>query len=189
MRLIRLITILLTMLALTGCASFVSSASGKLADNLSNAILNQDDLETVEAGMPSYLLLVDSLIEGDPQNENLLLAGSKLYGAYGATFIKEPERAKRLARKARDYSDRALCVHDVHLCNVMDKPYDDFVAAIGTLKVGDVPLLYASGTAWAGWIQANSGDWNAIANLPKVKTLMTRAVELDETYNHGEGHV
>jgi hypothetical protein len=189
MRLIRLITILLTMLAVTGCASFVSSASSKFADNLSNAILNQDDPETVEAGMPSYLLLTDSLIEGDPQNENMLLAGSKLYGAYAAAFIKEPERAKRLARKARDYSDRALCVHDVHLCNVMEKPFDDFAAAIATLKAGDVPLLYVSGTAWAGWIQANSSDWNAIASLPKVKALMTRSVELDETYNHGEGHV
>ena len=189
MRLIRLLSILLPLLALTGCASLASSATSKLANNLSSAILNQDDPETVEAGMPSYLLLTDSLIEGDPQNGDLLLAGSKLYGAYAAAFVKEPERAKRLARKARAYSDRALCAHDVHLCNVMEKPYDEFTAAIAPLKTGDVPLLYASGTAWAGWIQANSNDWNAIASLPKVKALITRAVELDETYSHGEGHL
>ncbi|MFZ2163694.1 MAG: TRAP transporter TatT component family protein [Sideroxyarcus sp.] len=189
MRLLRLLPILLTLLAVTGCASIASSATSKLADNLSSAILNQDDPETVQAGMPSYLLLVDSLIEGDPQNESMLLSGSKLYGAYAAAFIKEPERAKRLARKARDYSDRALCAHDAKLCNVLEKPYEEFAAAIATLKVGDVPLLYTSGTAWAGWIQANSGDWNAIASLPKVKALMTRAVELDETYSHGEGHL
>ncbi len=189
MRLIRLFPILLTMLALTGCASFATSATSKLANNLSSAILNQNDPETVEAGMPSYLLFVDSLIEGDPHNENYLLAGSKLYGAYASAFIKEPERAKRLSRKARDYSDRALCAHDVKLCNLLERPYDDFAAAIATLKMDDVPLLYASGTAWAGWIQANSGDWNAIASLAKVKALMTRVVELDETYNHGEAHL
>lgn len=189
MRLIRLLPALLTLLALSGCASFATSATSKLANNLSSAILNQDDPETVEAGMPSYLLLVDSLIEGDPQNENLLLAGSKLYGAYAAAFIKEPERAKRLARKARDYSDRALCAHAAALCNVLERPYDEFAAAIATLKVEDVPLLYTSGAAWAGWIQANSSDWNAIASLAKVKALMTRVVELDETYNHGEGHL
>jgi hypothetical protein len=189
MRLIRLFPIMLVLLALAGCASLASSATSKLANNLSSAILNQDDPETVEAGMPSYLLLVDSLVEGDPKNENILLAGSKLYGAYSAAFIKEPERAKRLARKARDYSDRALCAHDVKLCNVLEKPFDDFAAAIATLKVDDVPLLYASGSAWAGWIQANSSDWNAIASLPKVKALMTRVVELDETYSHGEGHL
>jgi len=189
MRLIRLLPALLTLLALTGCASLASSATSKLADNLASAILNQDDPETVQAGMPSYLLLSDSLIEGDPQNENTLLAGSKLYGAYAAAFVKEPERAKRLARKARDYSDRALCAHEAKLCNVLEKPYEEFAAAIATLKVGDVPLLYTSGTAWAGWIQANSSDWNAIASLPKVKALMTRVVELDETYSHGEGHL
>jgi len=189
MRLIRLFPVLLTLLALTGCASLAASATSKLANNLSSAILNQDDPETVEAGMPSYLLLVDSLIEGDPQNENMLLAGSKLYGAYAAAFIKEPERARRLARKARDYSDRALCARDVKLCNLLDKPYDEFAAAVATLKAGDVPLMYASGAAWAGWIQANSGDWNAIANLAKVKALMTRVVELDETYSHGEAHL
>jgi hypothetical protein len=189
MRLLRLLPAMLIWLALTGCASLASSATSKLANNLSSAILNQDDPETVEAGMPSYLLLIDSLIEGDPQNENMLLAGSKLYGAYAAAFIKEPERARRLARKARDYSDRALCAHDVKLCNVLEKPYDDFASAIATLKAGDVPLLYASGSAWAGWIQANSSDWNAIATLPKVKALMTRVVELDEAYSHGEGHL
>lgn len=189
MRLTRILPALFALLALSGCASLVSSATGKLADNLSSAILNQDDPETVKAGMPSYLLLVDSLIEGDPQNENMLLEGSKLYGAYAAAFVKEPERAKRLARKARDYSNRAFCAHDAKLCNIMEKPYDEFAVAIASLKVDEVPLLYTCGTAWAGWIQANSSDWNAIASLPKVKAIMTRAVALDETYSHGEGHL
>jgi hypothetical protein len=186
---IRLFTALLALLALTGCASIASSASSKLANNLSSAILNQDDPETVRDGMPSYLLLIDSLIEGDPKNENMLLAGSKLYGAYAAAFVKEPERAKRLAHKARAYSDRALCAHDTKLCNVLEKPYAEFAAAIATLKKEDVPLLYTSGTAWAGWIQANSSDWNAIANLAKVKAAMMHSVELDEKYSHGEGHL
>lgn len=180
---------MLTLAALTGCASLVASTTGKLANNLSNAILNQDDPETVEAGMPAYLVMVDSLIEGDPQSENMLLAGSKLYGAYAAAFVKEPERAKRLARKARDYSDRALCAHDKKLCSLVEKPFEEFVAAINKLKADDVALLYVSGAAQAGWIQANTGDWNAIANLPKVKALMTRVVELNESYSHGEAHL
>jgi TRAP transporter T-component len=189
MRLIRLLPVLLALLSMSGCASFITSASSRFADNLSSAVLNQDDPETVKAGMPSYLLLVDSFIAGDPKNENILLAGSKLYGAYAAAFVKDPERAKRLALKARDYSDRALCAHDANLCGVLARPYDDFVAVIGKLKVGDVPLLYASAAAWAGWIQANSSDWNAIATLPKVKAMMARVVELDETYSHGEAHL
>lgn len=189
MHLLRPCMALLALLALNGCASLASSATGRLADNLSGAILNQDDPETVQAGMPSYLLLVDSLIEGDPQNENMLLAGSKLYGAYAAAFVKEPERARRLAKRARGYADRALCAHDAKLCDLLGKPYDSFTAAIAGLKKEEVPLLYAGAASWAGWIQANSSDWNAIADLAKVKAAMARSVELDESYSHGEGHL
>lgn len=188
MRFIRL-SFFLTLFFMAGCSTVVTSASSRFANNLSNAMINDDDPETVEAGMASYLLLIDSLIEGDPQNESLLLAGSKLYGAYTSAFVKESDRAKRLARKARDYTDRALCAHNSRLCNLLEQPYEEFIAAISTLKNDDVSLLYTSGTVWAGWIQANSNDWNAIANLAKVKAMMSHVVELDETYSHGEGHL
>jgi len=189
MHLFRLLPALLVFSALAGCASFATSASSRLAGNLSAAILNQDDPETVQEGMPSYLLLIDSLVNGDPQDESLLLAGSRLYGAFASAFVKDPERAMRLTRKARDYSDRALCVHDARLCNLLERPFGDFAATVGTSRMNDVAVLYASGAAWAGWIRANSGDWNAIASLAKVQVVMARVVELDETYSHGEAHL
>jgi hypothetical protein len=182
-------TVLLMLLLLTGCSSLVSSATSRFATNLSNAFTNNDDLETVESGTAAYLLLIDSLIEGAPANENLLLAGSKLYGAYSTVFVTDNERAKRLSKKARAYSDRALCVHDAKLCNLLEKPFADFSAIIRTFKVDEVPLLFTSGAAWASWMQANSSDWDAVANLSKVQATMERAVELDETYSHGQGHV
>ena len=189
MCLIRMLLVLLALSALAGCANFAASATNRLAGNLSAAVLNEDDPETVEAGMPAYLLLVDSLIAGDPENENLLMSGSKLYGSYASAFVTVPERAKRLTYKARIYGDRALCVHSAQLCKLLERPYGDFAAAISSLKVADVPVLYASGAAWAGWIQVNSSDWNAIADLAKVKAMMARVVELDETYEHGEAHL
>lgn len=189
MPVIRLLPVLLALSTLGGCASLASSATNKLANNLSTAILNQDDPETVEQGMPSYLLMIDGLIEGDPHNENLLVAGSKLYGSYAGAFVKEAERARRLSGKAREYGERALCAHDSRLCRLWDQPYEEFVRALGTLKADDVPVLFASATAQAAWIQANSSDWNAIASLPKVKAAMARVVELDEGYEHGEAHV
>lgn len=181
--------LLLSLLVLAGCASLASSAGSRMADNLSGAMLNQDDPETVEAGMPSYLLLIDSLIDGDPQSENLLLAGSRLYGSYAAAFTRDPERARRLARKAREYADRALCAHNARLCGILERPFEEFAAAVAALGAGEVPLLFTAGSAWATWIQANSGDWNAIASLPKVKALMTRVAALDETYDHGRAHL
>jgi hypothetical protein len=53
-----------------------------MADNLTLAILNQNDLETVRVGAPAYLLMLDSFIQGDPENTDMLLAGAKLYSSY-----------------------------------------------------------------------------------------------------------
>ena len=57
---------------LSGCASIISSAATNLSKNLSSAILNQDDPELVRAGAPSYLLLLDSFVEGSPDDPAIL---------------------------------------------------------------------------------------------------------------------
>ena len=43
---------------LAGCSHLVSKAANSFGDNLSSAMLNQDDPELVRAGMPSYILLI-----------------------------------------------------------------------------------------------------------------------------------
>ncbi len=188
-RISRLIAVLLALLTLGGCASLASSAADRLAGNISTAIENENDPETVQAGLPSYLLMVDGMIQGDQKNEHLLMTGSKLYGAYAGAFVKDPERARRLALKAREYADRALCAHNARLCGVWERPFDDFSRAIGGLGAADVPVLFASAAAWAGWIQANSSDWNALASLAKVQAVMSRVAAVDEGYEHGEVHL
>ena len=43
-----------------------------MADNLSVAVLNQNDPETVRDGAPAYLLLLDSFLEGSPDDPDLI---------------------------------------------------------------------------------------------------------------------
>lgn len=189
LRFAKWLPVLLMLPALSGCGTLAASATNRLANNLSGAILDQDDPETVEAGAPAYLLMIDSLIEGDPNNEDMLVAGSRLYGAYATAFVKDAGRSKRLSNRAREYGDRALCVRRASLCKLMDRPYAEFATELASSQAGDVPALYAGAAAWAGWIQANSSDWSAIANLAKVKAVMARVVELNEGYDHGEAHL
>ena len=68
----------------------MASTTTRLADNLSAAVLNQNDPETVRQGAPAYLLLVDSLIEGDPENSAMLQTGARLYVAYATAFVEDP---------------------------------------------------------------------------------------------------
>lgn len=177
------------LLALTGCASVMTSATGQLASDLSTAILDQNDPETVEAGAPAYLLLIDGLIRDNPKSESLLLSGSRLYAAYAGVFVKDGARAQRLTAKARDYAERAICLHKAKLCGLGTLTFDDYRTAIAGPEKDDVPTLYALAAAWAGWIQARNQDWNAIADIPRVRMAMERVVALDETYDHGSAHL
>jgi hypothetical protein len=71
----------------SACTSIVSNVTENLANNLAIAIMNQDDPELVRNGAPAYLLLLDSLIEGDPENPVILSAAANLYASYGSIFV------------------------------------------------------------------------------------------------------
>lgn len=180
---------LLAACAMCACGSVVRRATNQFADNLTGAILDSDDPGTVRDGVPAYLLLIDGIIESDPQNAEALLAGSKLYGAYAGGFVDDATRAKRLANRAYDYGRRALCVNEKDLCAALDAPFETFAAALAKTGSGAVPALYGFASAWAGRIQLNTSDWNAIADLPKLQALLLRIVALDPTYDNGGAYL
>ena len=174
---------------LASCSGMVTSATTRLGENISSAILSQDDPATVKQGAPAYLLLIDGLIRDDPDNVQLLLLGAKLYSTYAGAFVDDPERAKRLTTHARAYATHALCQQNPHLCPLLARPYAEFRRGLTALTVSDVPALYTWAASWASWIQAHKEDWNAVAELPKVEAAMERIIELDETFEEGGPHL
>ena len=166
-----------------GCASLMSSAASGLADNLSSAMLNQDDPETVRDGAPSYLLLLDSFIEGSPDDPALLAAGASLYASYGAVFAGSPERAARLTSRARDYGLRGMCESYQGACEWRSANYDDFVASLDGVRSKHAKNLYAYGFAMLAYLRTHSSDWNALAELPQVEALFNHYMSIsgDET--------
>ncbi len=181
-----LILLLSSSQLLTGC---VSMLAGGMADNLSNAMLNQDDPETVKSGMAAYLILIDSLIANSPDDTDLLMSGSRLYGAYGGSLVTNPERKKRLSAKALNYAERAFCPKNPTICEHRKGDFSKFIAAATTLDEGDKESLYTFATAWAGWIQARTEDWEAIAELPKAEHLLQRLVEIDPATEAGRAQL
>lgn len=174
---------------LTACGSVVHRATRQFADNLTTAILNQDDPATVHDGVPSYLLLVDGIIDSDPNSADALLAGAKLYGAYAGGFVDNPVRAQHMAERAYGYAKRALCLREKELCQALDAPFDAFQIALDKSNRGDVETIYGFASAWAGRIQVNTGDWNAIADLPKLQALLMRLVSIDPQYDNGGAYL
>lgn len=181
--------ILLCALMLSGCSLFLSSATVDMTENLSYAILNNNDLATVESGAPAYLLMIDSQLHADPNNEVLLRSAATIYTAYTDVFVKDKDRAKKLTNKALQYALHSICVHRSNTCSLRQLNFQKFKDIISESNAKDVPVLFALGSTWAVWIQAHSEDWNAIAEISRVEVLMQRVVELDEFYQNGAAHL
>lgn len=186
----RLVSALLILPLLVGCAGLVSRAGSRFADNLGAAIADADDPATIRDGLPAYLLALDGMLRSDPEDAGMLLAAARLNGAYAGNFVGEDnERAKRLSAKALDYAKRATCLEDQPLCAAVDGDVETFNARVETVSTQRVPLLYGLASAWAGYLQAHRDDWNAIADLPKVEALLRRTVELDPDHDDGLPYV
>ncbi len=167
-------------LLLTGCAALGGAAAGRFADGLTGAILDADDPDLVREGTPAYLILLDAMVNGDPGNPRYLGAAAQLYSAYGIAFVTDQERAQRLTTRAREYGARALCAADRHGCGLDDLDYAAFVAAVDSIGRRDGDALYSYCVASLAHIRAHSGDWRAIAALPKIEYALQRLLVFDD---------
>ncbi|MDP2228486.1 MAG: TRAP transporter TatT component family protein [Moraxellaceae bacterium] len=174
---------------LGGCGALAEKAGTRFANNLSAAMLEHDDPEMVAAATPSYLLLLDALVRQSPDSVAFRQAAATLNSAYAGAFVKDPLRGALITDKALSYSLEAMCLADKSLCGLRKQPIEEFNRLLAARSKADVPLLYTTGAAWAGWIQTHSDDWNAVADLPRVEALMQRVIALDERYQEGSAHL
>jgi len=172
----------------SGCASLASSAASGMAENLSAAVLNQTDPETVRDGAPAYMLLLDSFVESDPDDPELLIAAANLYASYGSVFVDDPDRARRLTRRARKYSARALCLVYVESCRWPEMSFAAFEASLAGLDRRHAEAVYSYSVASLAWIRAHSDDWDALAELPQMDALLSRYLDIGGNEMRGNAY-
>lgn len=178
----RMISLCFLIVLLAGCATM------RLPENLSGAILNSDDLQTVEDGLPSYLLMIDALVTTYPKNQGIKLTAADLNSAYAGIFISEEQgsRRQRMSAKALDYALSAFCTYDKAACGLREVEPSLLPETLANWdREKDLPYLYTLGTAWAGYIEANSDDWLAVAELGKAEAVLEQTVRVDPTYERG----
>ena len=176
----RLSLALLAAVATAGCSGLVSSAASGFADNLALAVVNQPDPELVRDGIPSYLLLLDSLIEGDPDNPELLGAAAEMYSAYGSVFVDVPERAQRLTRRARAYGSQSICLSYDPACAWKGADYESFEASLLGTESRHADALYSYALSSLAYVRAHSDDWDALAELPHMEAMLKRLLIIDD---------
>ena len=180
--------ILLTGLATSGCSTLVSRAADSFGTNLTSAILNQDDPEIVRDGMPSYILLMDSFVQGSPDDPAMLSAAANLYASYGAVFVDDEIRASRLTSRARDYALRAMCSTYAASCAWRELNYDDFVATLDGLGKQHAETVFIYSFATLVYLRAHSSDWNSLAELPQAEALLKRYLEISGESANASAH-
>ena len=166
------------------CAPIVSNITDNLARNLSDAVLNQEDPKIVRDGAPACLLLLDSLVAGNPENPVILSSASDLYTSYSAIFVNDANRSKILSERALKYSKKALCISYEDSCNWDDYSFDDFNLSLDDFDMKYSDLLLTYSTSYLVYIRSHSNDWNAIARLPYIESALEYYVEKNpETEN------
>jgi hypothetical protein len=169
----------LAALAMSGCGI------SRMADNLPYGILDNDDPQLVTQALPSYIVTVDGLLATWPDDSSLLRSASSLYSAYSTLLAAEPLRAKKFGARSLDYALRAACEENEDACGLRSAGFPAFETIINDTDKDDLPTLFALGSAWAGYIQLHSDDWNAVAELARVRLVFERIVAIDAGYEKG----
>jgi predicted anti-sigma-YlaC factor YlaD len=193
----------LTLASAPSC-SIKKFAVNKLGDALSETgttYASDEDPELVRQALPFALKLIESLLDQSPSHRGLLTAAASGFTQYSFAFvqmeaeeIEEEEfekaaelrdRARRFFLRARDYALRGL---EVSHEGFADSLRADPESAVKTASEKDVPLLYWTAASWGLAISASKDDPEMLADLPLVETLIGRALEIDEDYDHGSLH-
>lgn len=164
-------------------------AAASLVEDIASASAKQKDLRVIREGLPAYLLLMDGMIEGWPENPRLLIAAAQLYATFATAFVDDADRGYRemLLLKAKAYAIEALQLRGFE--DPLSSPFEKFEAELAARGKDDTPYLFWAATAWGNWINLNIGSMEALAELPRVELMIKRILTLDEGFYYGGAHL
>jgi hypothetical protein len=175
-----------------GCISsqkIVAEKAPALFRDVALSANRQSDVVLVRQGIPSYLMLIDGMLQSYPENRDLLLAGAQAYAAYGSVLDEdEQDRAAYLSDRAKQYALKALEMTPPFK-DALGKPLEVFQERLKQTDKKQVSTLFWVGNIWAGWIASSNEGAAAMADLPWVEALMERALELDPGIYYGGPHL
>ena len=190
-------------LILGGC-SIRKLAINAVADTLAGgaSVFAQDeDPELVAQALPFALKTLEALLAEAPENRNLLLSACSGFTQYAYAFVEteaffvEPEdfrqarrlrkRALRLYLRGRDYCVDGLETLRPEIRRDLVLEPEGTAASLGRESLD---LIYWTAASWGAAISVGLDRPELVADLPVVRSLLERAVTLDETFQQGALH-
>ena len=197
------VLIVLAILASGGC-SLRSMAVNAIVPTLANPDVykSEEDPELVRDALPFLLKTIESILDAEPNQEQALVFACTGFTLYGNAFLQVDaeladwegdyeqqeelrQRTWRIYVRARDFCLRSL---ELKYDGIAMGLRQDPEAALQVTDIEDVEVLFLLSAAW-GLAISNALDQPAlVADLPAVRALLARALELDEDYGRGSIH-
>ena len=188
---------------LSGGCSLRSMAVNAIVPVLANPDVyrSEEDPELVRDALPFLLKTIESILDTSPRQNQALVFACTGFTLYANAFLQVDadlaewddsgralqlrERTWRLYVRARNYCLRSL---ELKYEGIAEGLRQDPEAALVVTDVEDVEVLFLLSAAW-GLAISNALDQPAlVADLPAVRALLARALELDEDYARGSIH-
>ena len=191
----------------TGCIGKI--AAKQTTDMVIRAMPAYDretDIELAEESIGSNLKLLEGVLEGSPDSRRLLVTTSSAFSRYVYGIIEEQidvadhnydmdeverlkDRAVGLYVRARQYGLRAIATFRPAFSEAAASDPDRFAAELQQFKEDDLENLFWTAFAWGGIINLRQDDPRWLADLPTVKMMMNRVMELDESFYFASPHL
>lgn len=192
----------LVLVVAPGCGAIRTAAIKSVADTLStgsgSVFTRDDDPLLVRDAAPFGLKTYEALLESIPRYTPLLTSTCANFTQYAYAFVQadvdgldptdyetisaHEERAFRLYQRARGYCMRAL---EERRAGTVRELRVNAESALRWAKRDDVPLLYWAGASWGSAISLGLDKPDLVADMPVVRALLARALQLDEGFNGG----
>ena len=193
-------------LAVSAC-SIKQMALGPTSEIIQDAVktfYDEEDLVFAREAMAGNIKLVESLAMARPDDPKLAVTASQAFTGYAFSFFEADlaesydvdddryettrHRAAGFYRRGRAFALNVLEDRCPGFFALRDQP-DEWKAALALLTVDEVPALFWTAFSWGSLINVSREDPIATAYLPRVREMMARVNELDETYFHAGAHM
>ena len=159
------------------------------------------DPEFVRIAAPSTLKMIEMMLDDRPAHPGLLMAACSGFTQYAYAFLhveseiaaatdkaaaaELKDRAGKMYDRARGYCGRALELKIAGLQQALSK---DPKGTLSRATREDVPALYWTAASLGGSLAVAPNPLQRVADVPVVRALLARALELDERWEGGAIH-
>ncbi len=188
---------------LSGGCSLRSMAVNAIVPTLANPDVyrSEEDPELVRDALPFLLKTIESILDTSPRQDQALVFACTGFTLYANAFIQVDadlaelegdyeselslrDRTWRFYVRARNYCLRSL---ELKYDGIAERLRLEPETAVAVTDVDDVEVLFLLSAAW-GLAISNALTPELVADLPAVRALLERALELDEDYDRGSLH-